>query len=41
MRDASVHCGRSFDVVLCADNSLPHLTTNASLHDGHELTVLA
>lgn len=31
MRDASAHRGRSFDVVLCADNSLPHLTTERDM----------
>jgi len=31
MRVAHKHHGRAFDVVLCADNSLPHLLTDADI----------
>jgi SAM-dependent methyltransferase len=32
MRHASEHHGDGFDVVICADNSLPHLLTDEDIH---------
>jgi SAM-dependent methyltransferase len=36
MRAAHTHHGRTFDVVLCADNSLPHLLTDREIFQAFE-----